>query len=464
MLKRLNPFPTQKNDPELHPYRHGLHFSFFNALNWQIGIGTPMVLFMEQLGASSFQVGLAYAFTFLLTPVQVVATAWLPRYGFKRLTLLGWGLRGWFLIVPVVLAVWGPAVPPVWTIYAFVAAMFCYNLSRCIGVGAIVAWMLAWVPEPVRGRYFAMDQLMSALASVTTLGVSSLMFAALPAYTAFSLQYLSAGAGAWLAYRCLVRVPDVARPGAIDLRKVLVETPRLMLRRGSFRHYLWMAVWFMVISTPMSPFTAYYLKAGAGLTPARIVLFTIMQYLGVIAGTAFMRTRIDRTGARPFFLFSLALYALLAVGWWGLLHFGAGIGAVPGILYFLMGMGSGCWNAANMNYLAKLLPEQERALPVALHAALTSFMGGVATVLWGGFLKGGAAPSVDVVAFQVFFGVTLVSTLVLFPVVACLKEKTGAVEPLIRGESLLRPFRGVTYLASLFLAPPPTRPPDDPAR
>ena len=38
-------FPTAKADPELMPFRPGLVFAFFNALAWQIGIGTPMVLF-----------------------------------------------------------------------------------------------------------------------------------------------------------------------------------------------------------------------------------------------------------------------------------------------------------------------------------------------------------------------------------------------------------------------------------
>ena len=85
--------PTTKSDPELAPYRAGLLFGFFNALTWQIGIGTPMVLFAERLGASSFQVGLAYSFVFLLTPVQVAATTLLPRFGFKRVTLGGWGVR-----------------------------------------------------------------------------------------------------------------------------------------------------------------------------------------------------------------------------------------------------------------------------------------------------------------------------------------------------------------------------------
>lgn len=97
-------FPTAKHDPELHPFRPGLVFAFFNALAWQIGIGTPMVLFAEELGASPFQVGLAYSFVFVLTPVQIVATALLPRFGFKAVMLGGWRTRSFFLGVPAVLA------------------------------------------------------------------------------------------------------------------------------------------------------------------------------------------------------------------------------------------------------------------------------------------------------------------------------------------------------------------------
>ena len=64
--------PTQKDDPELYPYRRGLYFAFFNALNWQVATGTPTVLFMAYLGADSFQTGLVYGWTLLLTPVHAV--------------------------------------------------------------------------------------------------------------------------------------------------------------------------------------------------------------------------------------------------------------------------------------------------------------------------------------------------------------------------------------------------------
>jgi MFS family permease len=457
-MKLPDSIALHRRDPDLYPYRHGLQFAFFNALNWQIGIGTPMVLFMEHLGASAAQVGLAYAFTFLLTPAQVLATAWLPRHGYKRLTLLGWGARGWFLAVPLGLAVAAPAEVRPWMVTAFVAAMFGYNLSRSIGAGAIVTWLLNLVPEPVRARYFSSDQVLASVGCVGTLALSSLLFAVMPAYPAFAVQYVIAGLGAWVSFRALARLPDVAKPVAIDLRRVFVETPRLMLRPGPFRRYLWLAVWFAVISTPLPPFTAYYLKAGAGLTPSRIVIFTIMQYLGVIAGNWFMRSRIDRHGSKPFFLAALAGFGLIAAGWWTLLHWGAGAAGLPFALYFLLGAASGMWGVANLNYLPRLLPEAERALPVALHAALTAFMGGVSAVAWGAVLKGGGgAPSVSLAAFQVFFAVTFGSAVLLLLLTRRLDDQPGAAGSLLPLSLLLRPFRGITYLATLFLALPSVR-------
>ena len=98
---------ADRGDPEelsLRPFRPGLMFGFFNAMTWQVALGTPMVLFAERLGASAFAVGLAYSFVFVLTPVQVLATALLPKYGYKRMMLSGWGLRSLFLLPPVALA------------------------------------------------------------------------------------------------------------------------------------------------------------------------------------------------------------------------------------------------------------------------------------------------------------------------------------------------------------------------
>ena len=116
-------------------------FAFFNAVNWQIATATPTVLFMAYLGANSFQTGLVYGWPLLLTPIQVLATMLLPKLGFKRLTLAGWGARSWFLLVPLGLALLARDGVAPWMIYAMIVALLLYSVSRSMGAAAITTWL-----------------------------------------------------------------------------------------------------------------------------------------------------------------------------------------------------------------------------------------------------------------------------------------------------------------------------------
>jgi hypothetical protein len=446
-------FPTAKSDPELAPYRAGLLFGFFNALTWQIGIGTPMVLFAERLGASSFQVGLAYSFVFLLTPVQVAATALLPHYGFKRVTLSGWGARSLFLAVPVWLAILAPEVGQPWMVGALIGSVFFFCLFRSLGAGAMTTWFIGLLPPAVRGRYFASDQFLSGIAGVGALVACSVLFAFLPIYTALLVQYAIALVGSTLSYYSLKQLPDIARPAAISLRSVIRDTPRHLFTPSPFRHYLWLAVWYAVITTPIPPFAAYYLKVGAHLSPGQIMQFEVLRYCGVILGAWLLRRRIDATGARPFFLVTLGLTALVAVFWWLFLHHIVGGMVTLFAIYFTLGLGAVCWNIANLNYLPKVAPDAERALFISIHGAATACIGGVAPILWGLVLKSTApdgSPNIDVTLFQWFFASVLLSSCILSVLMARLPEDTKtSVEPIIIGNALLNPVRAASYLVNL---------------
>ena len=446
-------FPTAKTDPELAPFRAGLIFGFFNALTWQIGIGTPMVLFAERLGASSFQVGLAYSFVFLLTPVQVAATSLLPRYGFKKLSLGGWSARSVFLAMPIGLALLAPDVGEPWMVNTLIWSVFFFCFFRSIGAAAMTTWFIGFLPPAVRGRYFANDQFLSGIAGVGTLIACSALFALLPIYTALLVQYVIAITGSTLSYYSLKRLPDIEKPAAISLRSVLRDTPRHLFAPSPFRHYLWLAVWYAVITTPIPPFAAYYLKVGDQLSAGKIMLFEVLRYCGVIFGAWVLRRRIDVTGARPFFLLALVLTALAAVCWWFYLRNSVGgMGAMFGI-YFIVGLGAVCWNIANLHYLPKVAPAAERALFVSIHGAATACIGGCAPILWGLVLKGSGptgAPTIDPVVFQWFFVTVLGSACVLSVLMARIHEDTKvSVEPIIIGNAILNPFRAASYIINL---------------
>lgn len=446
-------FPTKNSDPELAPFRPGLVFAFFNALAWQIGIGTPMVLFAEELGASPFQVGLAYSFVFVLTPVQIVSTALLPKYGFKAVMLGGWGMRSVFLGVPIVIAAlaqqWGGQA---WMVQALIWSVFLFCVFRSIGAASSNAWFYAILPERVRGRYFASDQFVSAVGGVGTLLACAALFALLPIYTALLVQYAIALGGSTVSYFSLKQLPDAERPKSISLRTVAADTPRHLFAPSPFRTYAWLAVLCAVVVTPIPPFCAYYLKVGPKLGAGQIMLFEVARYLGVMAGAWIIRRRIDATGARPFFLTALVLYLIVGAYWLFYLH--TGLGGAPGIFaaYFTLGLGAVLWAVANLNYLPKIVSAEDRTLAVAVHGAVTATLGGLSPVLWGLLLRRGdiETSGINVAAFEWFFCCVMAGAVLLSWRMARIHEEKGEpADPIMIGNAILRPFRAMTYLANL---------------
>jgi fucose permease len=197
------------------------------------------------------------------------------------------------------------------------------------------------------------------------------------------------------------------------------------------------------------------------------MLFEVARYSGVILAAWVLRRRIDRTGAKPFMLVALGIYAAVAVYWWFYLHLESD--AIAGIVvcYFLLGLGMVCWTIANLNYLPKVSPEADRTLMVSLHGATTAFIGGLSPIVWGLFLRGGEGEgSVDIGVFQVFFVVVFVSVSLLSWRVSRLPEETvSGVDPLVIGNAILRPFRAATYLVNLIdlktLGEAPVKRPED---
>lgn len=443
---------SKPGPPTLRPVRAALWFGFFNAMTWQVALGTPMVMLAERLGASAFAVGTAYSFVFLLTPLQVVSTALLPKYGCKRMMLSGWGTRSLFLLPVIWLAWLAPEAGATWHIAVFIGSLFMFTFFRAIGSSAWLPWINSLLTAENRGRYFASEQAVSGVAGVGTLLVCAASLAVMPLYTAFLLQYVFAFVGSWFAYAALSRLPDAPRPAALPLAEVVAQTPRLLTERGTFRQFVCVGVLMGVATAAIPPFCAYYLKVVPEASASRIVFYTLIQYVGVIAGAAMIRNRVDRVGARPFFLLALIVYAVIASFWLVVLRgWAAGLVVVP-VVYFLIGLAASWWAAANMKYLPLAIAPERQTLAFSVHTAVTSVASGVAASVWGLFMKGsGEGPSVDIRTFQMFFVVALVVMVVVALLVRGLPAAAGVRMEWSLGGVALRPFRGFTNLATLVL-------------
>src|SRR6266536_60847 len=72
-------------------------FATFNALSFQIVLGSPMVLYARSLEASATVLGMIAGMTPLLVIFQVPAATHIARVGYKKFVYAGWGTRVMFI-------------------------------------------------------------------------------------------------------------------------------------------------------------------------------------------------------------------------------------------------------------------------------------------------------------------------------------------------------------------------------
>lgn len=391
--------------PVLRPYRAGYWFGGFNGLTWMIGLGTPLVLLLEQLGGSSVQVGLATSFVFVLYPLQVLATSLLSRFGYQRQMVTAWSVRAVFLGVPMSLAWLAPAEPQPWMANAVVLSVFLFCLCRAFGVAAHVPWLSAILPNEQRGRFWATEGAITSTVGVATLLTCTALFAGLPSYGAFRAVYGMALVGSAMAVVCLLRLPDGPRPAKAPVRDLLGETARLCLRPGLFRHYLGFALLGAIVNSSLGAFSSYYLKAEVGLASSEILSFAAVIFGGQILGAWSIRRALDRTVIGRFFQIGNMIMLPVFLFW-----LTAVVGETPPLLAFVgasfaTGVAMGIMNIAHMTFLPELAPEAKRPVAIAVLGAISGMAGGLSPILWGYALRPeGGATGVDADNFALYFG------------------------------------------------------------
>lgn len=431
----------------LRPYRIPLWFSFFNATTWMIALGTPMVLLAGKLGASSFEVGLLYAFFFLLLPVQIISTLGLPKFGYKKQVTFGWSMRAVFLLIPLGLALIGPEEPRRWMVIAFIVSGFFFALFRSVGSCGIMPWLYAIVPDEVRGRYFATDQILTGIAGLMTLLLSAGLFLLLPVYSAFALQYSYALIGSIIAVVFLVKMPSVSNPEKTSASEIFRQAPRLCLEAGAYRRYLIFMIFHNLVGSAMMPFMAYYLFVQVGLPTEQILLFTAIQYGGAILGSNWVRHKADPWGPQPVLRISVVISSLVFVFWILLVSGYSELLIFLPLAYLLYGFATSNWAIANLKYLPQVCPAKDKALSVSVHSSVVGVLGGLAPIAWGFFIKeAGGQPGVNVEAFVFYFITALVVYGGLFFATQYLKPSDKDAEGLHSTHILMRPFRYVSHL------------------
>ena len=233
-------------------------FATFNALSFQIILGSPMVLYAKNQGASATLLGILAGMMPLLVIFQIPAAGYLERVGYKRFMMAGWGTRVAFIfaiaIVPALSFLRDQS-----RLALLLFLLFIFNLSRGITSCAWLPWISSLVPAGMRGRYLSLDQAFIGVASCLAFIISAACIGQNPADWQFVVIFCISGINGIISLLFLKRVPDVPVPEAVRRSRQPVPWGA-MAKFRPFRKLLLMNLGWSAAYGGINTFSVAFLK------------------------------------------------------------------------------------------------------------------------------------------------------------------------------------------------------------
>ncbi len=404
-------------------------FAFFNALTFQIIIGTPLFLYAKSIGASSTVLGLLAAATPLMTMLQLPAAKYLPVYGYRRFVLMGWGARTVIIFFVALIPLLG-FLDNATKLTLLVFCILVFNMMRGAASAAWMPWIALLIPEEARARFLSRDQIFMYGGSLLALLVSALMIGGEVSVYEFSLVFLLSGLAGGVALYFIKKIPDVHAPEAMEKSAVAVPWRTIFFYPPFFALLLFNMLFVFEVGS-LGVFTVQYLRDLPGFNDSVVLYLSCLSFVGSLLVLPFVGRLLDRFGNKVVLFVSLLLFGSVILGWFclaaGLVSPKSGVVFMVNLLGGIAGAG---FNVANSRMAFAVMPQMGRDHFFALFSVITSLGLGASPVLWGISLDYIGAFEVVTGAFHlhrhsIYFGVLFVLNILTLLQVRRLHERVS---------------------------------------
>lgn len=362
-------------------------FQVSNTTSWSLILGTPMLLYLKNLGASGLILGVAASLIPLFSVLQIPAARVVERVGYKTFVVRGWASRSIFILGIAVAALLPDSLIPQHRMALVLLMLTCFAVVRGISMCGYLPWITGIVPESLRGAFLSRDTMCMHLALTGTMLFSSLWVGAFPSGRAFGAVFLCSYLAALAGVFFLRRIPDIPDAGGPSGAG---HPPWMaMLRYAPFAKYVTFTVVLNVFISALSvlwvPFMRDIYQAPGGL------ILGLSAYSSVIAALVARSAgaAADRVGSRPLLGFASGLVIVGQSLWMAM-----AAGAIPHRTPILFGIttfgaaGFAVMGVASTRLLMGLVPAMGRSHFFAIANVATSLTLGVLPVVWGLLLDG----------------------------------------------------------------------------
>lgn len=349
--------------------------------------GSVFVLFLDALGLSKGQIGALLSLLPFTSVLAIFVAPAVARFGYKRTFLTAYGTRkvvtAFLLLTPWVVASFGSAAA-----LGFVTVVVAlFSVLRALMEIGYMPWVQEYVPNSVRGRYAARDNIFVTLAGIFSISVAGVVIGLTRGLTGYMLLI---GAGALVGFVALWCYTFV--PGGAPSRSVGAGTSRFgemgnALRDPDYRRYLLGVSLVTVGITAVTAFVPLYLQEQVGISAARVIWVQIGTLVGALLSSYIWGWAADRYGSKPVMRTGAAMLAVVPLFWWLIprhspwsLYFALGIALLQGVA------GLGWVIGAGRLLHVTLVPPAKKGGYMALYAAWVGIVTGLSQLGGGRIL------------------------------------------------------------------------------
>lgn len=383
---------SHKADPMPGDIRWLLAFQIFNAINFTLALGAPLVLTARYLGASETEIGFIGALTPLLVILQLTAPIFIERIGYRRLMITGWGSRSFMLLLiaplPFLVGVYSSEA----LVLVMIAAMFGFNFIRGITSAAWFPWLSEILPASQRGNFLGREQRIINISAFVTLVLFGFFLGEDSPPWKYSAVFLAALAAGLASASMLVRVPEKGagiKPRAERTRyrqyfPSMIET----WRHQPFRRTLRYVCMFTLAMAAQPVFLVLFVYEELQLSEGMVLKLQAGATLGVLLTSVFWGRLSDSLGSRPLLrLCDIGVFS--TVGFWLLPATGIYMPELwmMFVVYFLGGIFMSAHAVAQSRLVLSCCPSRNITIGMALFQVSVAMCGGIAPIFFGGLLE-----------------------------------------------------------------------------
>ncbi|MDQ7035952.1 MAG: MFS transporter [Anaerolineae bacterium] len=346
--------------------------------------GPAFILFLNELNLNKSQIGLLLSFFPFMGAISFIIAPSVGRFGYKKTWLAFFGTRKIVTLLLLLVPWVAMRSSSQFTLFFVGSIVLLFGLCRAISETANYPWQSEIVPNSIRGRYSAINNIVINIMGIIAVIVASWVLERGTGLGRFTILIAVGVFFGFIAVWASTFQPGGASTRGTEAENISQKDILKVLRDTNFVRFIIGFGLVMLATTPMFSFLPLFMREQIGLSDGNVVLLQNGTLIGSLSATYLAGWAADRYGSRPVMLSGIWLMMLLPIGWLLLprgvflsLPLAVAIAFVQGVAVIMWGIG-----ASRMLYV-NVVPYNKKAEYMGIYYGLVGLVGGLSQLIGG---------------------------------------------------------------------------------